>query len=68
MVTRFYEMNERQLAGEFLKKAVAQACGPALAMVPDGARNARLLEIVADPVNQGRYISRRDSWSICPPE
>jgi S1-C subfamily serine protease len=60
VVTRFYEMNERQLAGEFLKKAVAQACGPALAMVPDGARNARLLEIVADPVNQGKVqLSKR---------
>jgi hypothetical protein len=35
-------MNEAQLAKEFLKKAVAQACGPALAMVPDGARRMRL--------------------------
>ncbi len=60
VVTRFYEMNERQLAGEFLKKAVAQACGPALAMVPDGARRDRLRAIAADPVNQGNVqLSKR---------
>ena len=52
VVQRFYEMNEAQLAKEFLEKAVAQACGPALAMVPDGARKMRLQAIAADPVNR----------------
>ena len=54
VVQRFYEMNEVQLAKEFLEKAVAQACGPALAMVPDGARRMRLQVIAADPVNRGK--------------
>jgi hypothetical protein len=54
VVQRFYEMNEAQLAKEFLEKAVAQACGPALAMVPDGARKMRLQAIAADPVNRGK--------------
>jgi S1-C subfamily serine protease len=54
VVQRFYEMNRAQLAKEFLEKAIAQACGPALAMVPDGARKARLREIAADPVNRGK--------------
>jgi len=54
VVQRFYEMNESQLAKEFLERAVAQACGPALAMVPDGARKIRLRAIAADPVNRGK--------------
>ena len=54
VVQRFYEMNEARLATEFLEKAVAQACGPALAMVPDGARKMRLQAIAADPVNRGK--------------
>jgi serine protease Do len=54
VVQRFYEMNESQLAKEFRERAVAQACGPALAMVPDGARKERLQAIAADPVNRGK--------------
>ncbi|RPI10859.1 MAG: hypothetical protein EHM71_02490 [Zetaproteobacteria bacterium] len=54
VVERYYEMNERELAKQFLKKAVARACGPALAMVPDGARRERLAAIAADPVNRDK--------------
>jgi len=54
VVERYYEMNEQRLAKEFLEKAVAQACGPALAMVPNGARKERLAAIAADPVNRGK--------------
>jgi serine protease Do len=54
VVERFYEMNERRLAKEFLEKAAGQACGAALAMVPDGARKERLAAIVADPANRGK--------------
>ena len=54
VVTQYYDMNESRLATEFLKRAVAQACGPALAMVPDGAREIRLRAIAADPVNRGK--------------
>ena len=53
VVQRFYEMNELQLAKLLLDDAVAKACGPALAMVPDGARKERLRAIAADPVNRG---------------
>jgi S1-C subfamily serine protease len=60
VVQRFYEMNESQLAREFLRKAAAMACGPALAMVPDGARKERLRAIVGDPANQGKIqLSKR---------
>jgi S1-C subfamily serine protease len=52
VVERFYEMNEAKLAKEFLETAVAAACGPALAMVPEGARKERLRAIAADPVNR----------------
>ncbi len=60
VVERFYEMNERKLAAEFLDKAAAEACGPALVMLPDGARKERLRAIVADPANRGavRLIKR----------
>jgi hypothetical protein len=54
VVERYYEMNEKRLAKEFLTRAVAEACGPALAMVPDGARKERLSAIAADPVNRGK--------------
>jgi serine protease Do len=54
VVTQYYDMNESRLTTEFLKRAVAQACGPALAMVPDGARKIRLRAIAADPVNRGK--------------
>jgi hypothetical protein len=47
-------MNESSLAKEFLARAIAKACGPALAVVPDGARKARLRAIAADPVNRGK--------------
>ena len=60
VVQRFYEMNESELTKEFLLKAVSEACGPALAMVPDGARKERLRAIAADPVNRGRVdLSKR---------
>ena len=54
VVERFYEMNEQRLAKDFMAAAVAQACGPALAMVPDGARKERLSAIAADPANRGK--------------
>jgi S1-C subfamily serine protease len=54
VVQQFYEMNESSLAKEFLARAIAKACGPALAVVPDGARKARLRAIAADPVNRGK--------------
>jgi S1-C subfamily serine protease len=54
VIERFYEMNERRLAKEFMAAAVAQACGPALAMVPEGARKERLSAIAADPANRGK--------------
>ena len=54
VVQRFYEMNELLLAKEFLEKGVARACGPALAVLPDGARKERLRAIAADPVNRGK--------------
>ncbi|HXH27682.1 MAG TPA: trypsin-like peptidase domain-containing protein [Candidatus Polarisedimenticolia bacterium] len=54
VVERFYEMNEQQLGADFLAAAVAQACGPALAMVPEGARKARLRAIAANPANRGK--------------
>lgn len=53
VVARFYEMNERKLARDFLESAVAEACGPALAMMPEGARRQRLRAIADDPVNRG---------------
>ena len=53
VVQRFYEMNETQFVQEFLEKAVAQACGPALARLPDHARKERLQALAADPVNRG---------------
>jgi len=59
VVERFYEMNEQRLAKEFLAKAVAEACGPALAMVPEGARKERLSAIAADPVNRGKVRLRK---------
>ena len=54
VVTQYYDMNEVRLTREFLKQAVDQACGPALAMVPDGARRIRLRAIAGDPVNRGK--------------
>jgi hypothetical protein len=54
VVERFYEMNEQRLAKEFLEKAAVDACGPALAMVPEGARQERLRAIVNDPANRGK--------------
>jgi hypothetical protein len=53
-------MNESRLAKEFLQKAVVQACGPALAMVPDGGRKEALQAILANPVNHGKVqLSKR---------
>jgi serine protease Do len=54
VVTQYYDMNEARLTQDFLKRAVDQACGPALAVVPDGARKIRLRAIAADPVNRGK--------------
>lgn len=59
VVERFYEMNEQRLAKEFMAAAVARACGPALAMVPEGARKERLNAIAADPVNRGQVRLRK---------
>jgi S1-C subfamily serine protease len=59
VVERFYEMNEQRLAKEFMAAAVARACGPTLAMVPEGARKERLSAIAADPVNRGKVRLRK---------
>jgi len=60
VVQRYYDMNETRLAEEFLRKAVATACGPALAMLPDGARKERLRVIAANPANRGKVqLSKR---------
>jgi S1-C subfamily serine protease len=53
VVERFYEMNETQLTADFLKAAAAEACGPMLAMLPEGARRERLRAMAADPANRG---------------
>jgi S1-C subfamily serine protease len=52
VVERFYEMNAKKLAAGFLQAAAEQACGPALAMLPEGARKERLRQIVSDPANR----------------
>ncbi|HSB71966.1 MAG TPA: trypsin-like peptidase domain-containing protein [Candidatus Methylomirabilis sp.] len=52
VVERFYEMNTKKLAAGFLQAAAEEACGPALAMVPEGARKERLREIVSNPANR----------------
>ncbi|MBI2456003.1 MAG: trypsin-like peptidase domain-containing protein, partial [candidate division NC10 bacterium] len=54
VVARSYEMNERMLGDEFLETAVAEACGPALAALPEDQRKARLRAIMADPGNRMR--------------
>lgn len=54
VVQQFYDMNESRLAEVFLRQAVADACGPALAMLPDGARKERLRTIAASPANRGK--------------
>ena len=59
VVERFFELNEPRLAKEFMAAAVAQACGPALAMVPEGARQERLRAIAADPANRGKVYLRK---------
>jgi hypothetical protein len=52
VVEHFYGMEESQLTADFLKAAVTEACGPNLAMLPDGARKERLKEIVSSPANR----------------
>jgi len=52
VVERFYEMNAKTLAAGFLQSAAEVACGPALAMLPEGARKERLRQIVSDPANR----------------
>ena len=54
VVERFYEMNERALVDEFVAAAAAAACGPTLAMLPEGARKDRLRTITADPANRSQ--------------
>ncbi len=54
VVANFYEKNEKMLGADFLQAAAAEACGPALAMLPDGARKERLRAILADPANRGQ--------------
>jgi rhodanese-related sulfurtransferase len=52
VVARFYEMNERMLGDEFVEAAATEACGPALAGLPEGQRKARIRAIVTDPANR----------------
>ncbi len=60
VVQRYYDMNESQLAKDFLEKAAVKACGPALALVPEGARKERIRVIVSDPRNRGNVrLSKR---------
>lgn len=54
VVERFYEMNEQGLAADFVKAGAAEACGPALATLPEGARKERLRAIAADPANRNQ--------------
>ncbi|MBI2561137.1 MAG: trypsin-like peptidase domain-containing protein [candidate division NC10 bacterium] len=54
VVERFYEMNEQGLAADFVKAGAAEACGPVLAMLPEGARKERLRAIAADPANRNQ--------------
>ena len=54
VVEHFYGMEESQLTADFLKAAVTEACGPNLAMLPDGARKERLKEIVSSPANRNQ--------------
>ncbi|MFI5340411.1 MAG: trypsin-like peptidase domain-containing protein [Candidatus Methylomirabilales bacterium] len=54
VVEHFYEMKEPELVADFVKAAVEQACGTALAMLPEGARKERLRAIAADPANRDR--------------
>ena len=54
VVERFYEMNEQGLAADFVKAAAAEACGPVLAMLPEGGRKERLRAIAADPANRNQ--------------
>ena len=51
VVERFYEMNAKKLSAGFLQAAAEKACGPALAMLPEGARKERLREIVSSPAS-----------------
>ncbi|MFB3819521.1 MAG: trypsin-like peptidase domain-containing protein, partial [Candidatus Methylomirabilales bacterium] len=53
VVEQFYEMNERRLAREFSERAAAQACGPALAALPERARRERLQAIAARSLGLG---------------
>jgi hypothetical protein len=52
VVEHFYEMDESRLTADFLKAAVMEACGPNLAMLPEGARKERLKEIASSPANR----------------
>jgi hypothetical protein len=54
VVEHFYEMDESQLVADFVRAAAAEACGPTLAMLPEGARKERLRAIAADPANRGQ--------------
>jgi S1-C subfamily serine protease len=54
VVAAFYEMNDRSFVDDFVKAGVEKACGPGLAMLPDGVRKARLDAIASDPRNRGR--------------
>lgn len=54
VVERFYEMNEQGLAADFVMAGAAEACGPVLAMLPEGARRGRLRAIAADPANRNQ--------------
>ena len=49
VVANYYEMNERELADEFLMEGIATACGSSLAALSEPARQARLRAIAADP-------------------
>lgn len=54
VVASFYEMNDQALTADFLRAAASEACGPMLAMLPEGARKERLRAIAADPANRGQ--------------
>ena len=54
VVEHFYEMSEPQLVTDFVRASVEKACGPVLAMLPEGARKERLRAMAADRANRDR--------------
>ena len=54
VVTQFFDMNEVMMSQQFLERAVAQACGPALVKLPEPDRKEQLRALAASPANRGK--------------